>query len=136
MRSPRATKKWRVKTPAGVKPARHVDFGQRGAVDYTVHKDAERMRRYVVRHGGSGATSASSTKERWNAKSGLWTAGFWSRWLLWSRPSLAAAKTLIKTKFGITLTSNSSATKSGAKKKTSTKKKKKTKTSKKKTRKT
>jgi hypothetical protein len=116
IRSPRATKKWRVQTPPGVIPKRHIDFGQRGASDYTVHKDAERMRRYVVRHGGSTAASSSSTKESWGAKSGLWTAGFWSRWLLWSRPSLAAAKKLISSKFGITLTSSKAASAAKAKK--------------------
>lgn len=100
-RSPLATKKWRVSTPPGTKPARHVDFGQRGASDYTVHKDKERMARYVARHGGVGS-GARSTKENWGA-SGLWTAGFWSRWLLWSRPSMAGARSLLRSRFGIRL---------------------------------
>jgi len=106
-KSPKPLKKWRVSTPPGVVPKRHVDFGQRGASDYTMHKDAERMRRYVVRHGGKTSASVSSTKESWGSKAGVWTAGFWSRWLLWSRPSITAAKALIKSKFNITLSTKS-----------------------------
>jgi hypothetical protein len=36
------------------------------------------MKRYLVRH---------RRREKWG-RSGQYTAGFWSRWLLWSRPSL------------------------------------------------
>ena len=77
-RSPIVTKKWRAEFPNG----RHVDFGLRGFSDYTIHKDRARMERYLVRH---------RRRENWTP-SGRYTAGFWSRWLLWSRPSLQAAK--------------------------------------------
>jgi hypothetical protein len=89
--------------------------------DYTQHRDEERMRRYVARHGGSvtfsdsslssggarkvkktkkdvGAKSeqtqrrrgdgSHSTKEDWDNEC---TAGFWSRWLLWEKPSMKEA---------------------------------------------
>lgn len=59
-----------------------VSFGLRGYSDYTLHKDPERMKRYLGRH---------RLRENWT-RSGAKTAGFWSRWLLWSRPSLNSAR--------------------------------------------
>jgi hypothetical protein len=118
-RSPNPAKKWRVRTPPGVKPARHVDFGQKGASDFTMHHDHARMLRYVARHGGGGAGSRSSSKEKWGLN-GLWTAGFWSRWLLWSASTMSGAKALMKSRFGITLTTSKS---SGVAKKKAAKKK-------------
>ncbi len=58
-----------------------VHFGRQGYSDYTLHKDSERMKRYITRH---------KKRENWG-RSGAKTAGFWSRWLLWSRPSLQSA---------------------------------------------
>jgi hypothetical protein len=82
---------------------RTVHFGQRGASDYTIHKNPLRMEQYIRRHGGKPTrfTEPSkvhetmlkrtrSTKEDWS-KAGIYTAGFWSRWLLWSQPSLREA---------------------------------------------
>lgn len=86
-------KKFRAIFPDG----KHVSFGLRGYSDYTLHKDPLRMKRYVLRHGGivpRGSRSMldvkRSTKENWSPK-GVRTAGFWSRWLLWSSPSLERA---------------------------------------------
>ena len=59
-----------------------VNFGRQGYSDYTKHKDKERMERYLTRH---------RSRENWT-RSGAHTAGFWSRWLLWSSPSLLGAK--------------------------------------------
>ena len=89
IKSPRVNKKFRV--IFGDKT--HVDFGQKGYSDYTIHKDPERMKRYLVRH-------SRGHREQWGLK-GIKTAGFWSRWLLWSKPSLSGAKNLIKKKFGV-----------------------------------
>lgn len=58
-----------------------VRFGRKGYSDYTIHKNAERMRRYLTRH---------RKRENWG-RSGRYSAGFWSRWLLWSKPSLKSA---------------------------------------------
>jgi len=58
-----------------------VHFGRKGYSDYTKHKDKERMHRYLSRH---------RKRENWT-RAGRYTAGFWSRWLLWSRPSFRAA---------------------------------------------
>jgi len=58
-----------------------VRFGLKGYSDYTIHKDSARMRKYLTRH---------RARENWG-RSGSKTAGFWSRWLLWSKPSFQAA---------------------------------------------
>ena len=89
-KSPNPKKKYRVTFPDGKK----VDFGGAGYSDYTIHKDPVRMKRYLARHGRMG--------ENWSKK-GIRTAGFWSRWLLWSKPSLPAAKRLMSSRFGILL---------------------------------
>lgn len=59
-----------------------VHFGAKGYSDYTIHRDPVRMKRYLTRHGRG--------RENWT-KSGRYTAGFWSRWLLWSRPTMKGA---------------------------------------------
>ena len=113
-KSPRANKKFRVQF---VDTGKTVDFGAEGYSDYTIHKDPLRMREYVRRHGGQipkwvlgydnpqGVQVAmtrvkKSTKENWADPH---TAGFWSRWLLWSFPNLPAAKKYIKNAHGITI---------------------------------
>lgn len=73
----RAPHKFRAEFPEG----RVVRFGLKGFSDYTKHKDRDRMLRYLGRH---------RRRENWGF-SGRYSAGFWSRWLLWSKPSLQAA---------------------------------------------
>ena len=58
-----------------------VRFGRKGYSDYTLHKDPERMRRYITRH---------KKRENWT-RSGIRTSGWWARWLLWSKPNFSAA---------------------------------------------
>jgi len=91
-----------------------IHFGQAGASDFTIHKDKDRMMLYVGRH---------KSRENWT-KSGIKTAGFWSRWLLWNKPSLAASKRDIASRFGISFSSSSSndVKKSKSRKSTSRKK--------------
>jgi len=60
---------------------RKVKFGAKGYSDFTVHKDVERKKRYIVRH---------RARENWS-RSGMYTPGFWSRWVLWNKPSLRAS---------------------------------------------
>ena len=69
--------KFTVQFPDGPK----VNFGRKGYSDYTIHKDRERMKRYLTRH---------RKRENWT-RAGVRTAGFWSRWLLWSEPNFQAA---------------------------------------------
>jgi len=73
-----------------------IHFGQNGASDYTKHKDVERMRRYTNRH---------KDKENWG-KTGIKTAGFWSKHLLWNKPTISASKTNIRQRFGVTFKSS------------------------------
>lgn len=68
-----------------------IHFGANGMSDFTKHKDPERKKRYIVRH---------QKKENWK-KSGIKTAGFWSRWLLWNKPTITESKRNIETKFNV-----------------------------------
>lgn len=86
-KSTRPTKKFMVITPTGKK----IHFGSSGYGDYTVFKDIERKKRYIIRH---------QKNENWN-KSGINTAGFWSRWLLWNKPTLKSSMQNIMDKFNI-----------------------------------
>jgi hypothetical protein len=112
-KSPKSDKKYRVTFPDNS----HVDFGAKGYSDYTIHKNPLRMRLYVQRHGGNVPSEngnvqnkmlnvTKSNKEIWSMK-GVKTAGFWSRWLLWSYPSLDGAKRFMKKKFGIDILNKS-----------------------------
>ena len=85
--SPRADKKWSVRTPAG----KTIHFGARGYEDYTIHKDERRKESYIARH---------ASRENWTS-SGINTAGFWSRWLLWNKETLEDSIDDIERKFGI-----------------------------------
>ena len=121
-RSPRRNKKWR----AEVLGEKAVDFGQAGASDFTIHKEPDRMLRYLIRHAADmpdslklkskkGSTADddvveralrvdSSRRERWGEDDllrAIQTPGFWSRWLLWSLPDLREAKELIRRKFNV-----------------------------------
>lgn len=89
--STRSGKKWMVTIFYTDGRRKTVHFGAEGYDDYTMHKDPDRMSLYVSRH---------SSKEDWT-KSGIETAGFWSRWILWSKPSLTAAIKFTKDKFGL-----------------------------------
>jgi hypothetical protein len=73
-----------------------IHFGARGMSDFTKHKDVDRMKRYSARHARGGET--------WG-KSGLKTAGFWSKWLLWNKPTLSGSRKDISSRFGVTFRS-------------------------------
>ena len=51
----------------------HIKFGLKGMSDFLHHKDEERRERYINRH---------RKREDWT-RSGVLTAGFFSRWILW-----------------------------------------------------
>lgn len=53
-----------------------VHFGQKGASDYTIHKDDERKNAYIKRH---------EKNENWNDPH---SAGALSRWILWNKKTL------------------------------------------------
>ena len=71
------------------KDNKRVYFGQAGASDFTQHKNEDRKNRYIKRH---------ENNENWT-KSGIDTAGFWSRWLLWNKPSIKESYEDIKKRF-------------------------------------
>ena len=61
--------------------SRTTHFGARGYEDYTTHRDEKRRRNYLSRH---------ASREDWG-RSGLMTAGWLSRHLLWEKPTLKEA---------------------------------------------
>ena len=65
-------------------------FGARGMSDYTQHKDKDRMKNYLARHGKMG--------ENWNDPT---TAGALSRWILWGKPSLRESFNDFKKRFNL-----------------------------------
>jgi hypothetical protein len=70
-----------------------IHFGAAGYEDFTTHKDPARLQRYITRH---------AKRENWT-KSGVATAGFWSKHLLWHKPTLTGSIRSTSTKFGITI---------------------------------
>ena len=113
VKSPDRKKKFRAILGDG----RTVDFGARGYSDYTKHKNPSRMRSYVLRHGGHIPKRIiaerhptkihrmmrdidRSDKEDWKL-SGIDTAGFWSRWYLWSQPDFDSVRKFMTRRFGI-----------------------------------
>jgi hypothetical protein len=77
--STRATKKYMATflEDNGKQTIRH--FGSMGMSDYTIHKDAERKMRYLLRH---------KANEHWEDPK---TAGALSKWILWNKPTLSAS---------------------------------------------
>jgi hypothetical protein len=73
------------------KSGKIIKFGQASASDFTHHKDEQRKQRYINRH---------KNNENWS-KSGIDTAGFWSRWLLWNLPTKKESYIDIKRRFNI-----------------------------------
>ena len=70
-----------------------VHFGAEGYSDFTKHKDEARKQRYINRH---------KNNENWG-KSGIRTAGFWARWLLWNKPTLTASIADIQNRFNVSI---------------------------------
>lgn len=69
-----------------------IHFGQKGASDYTIHKDKERMKNYIARH-------RPNTKEFWkHNKHNLLAPAYWSRWLTWNKPNIRRAANNIEQK--------------------------------------
>jgi hypothetical protein len=73
--------------------SRRVYFGAQGYSDYTKHKDPQRQRNYIRRH---------RSHENWNI-SGIHTSGFWSRWLLWNKPTLRESISDLERRFDVTV---------------------------------
>ena len=89
--SSKADKKFMVKVDG-----KTIHFGAKGYQNYggigkERHLDEERKERYINRH---------KQRENWT-KSGINTAGFWSRWLLWNKPTIHQNITDIQQRFNV-----------------------------------
>jgi len=70
-----------------------IKFGADGYSDFTLSKDEEKKKNYLARH---------EVRENWNL-SGIKTAGFWSRWLLWNKPTIKESIKDIENRFNINI---------------------------------
>ena len=70
-----------------------IHFGSKGMSDYTINQDPNRKRLYIKRH---------RLRENWN-KSGIQTAGFWSKHLLWNKPTLDESIRDIEKRFHVSI---------------------------------
>lgn len=86
-RSTRKDKKYMVTLGDGNK----IHFGGQGYADFTTSKDEEKKASYIARH---------KPRENWD-KSGMVSAGFWSKHILWNKPTLSASIKDTEKRFGI-----------------------------------
>lgn len=87
-------KKYRVEIDLG-DTSKVIHFGDNRHSDYTIHKDPKRKQNYISRH---------RHNENWG-KNGINTAGFWSKNLLWNKPTLGASIRNIQDKFNVKIIS-------------------------------
>jgi hypothetical protein len=73
----------------GVDKEKIIKFGQAGADDYTITKDDEQKKLYIARH---------QKNENWT-KSGIATAGFYAKHILWSEPTIKASLEKMKKEY-------------------------------------
>ena len=66
-----------------------IHFGQQGAGDFTTTRDLAKKSQYIARH---------RKNEDWTL-SGLKTAGFWAKHLLWCEPTLQASVTTLNKRY-------------------------------------
>ena len=66
-------------------------FGSKSYENYTDHNNDKQKASYLARH---------KVREDWD-KSGIHSAGFWSRWLLWHQKSLVKSARDIEKRFGV-----------------------------------
>lgn len=96
LQSDKDAKKLMVINPEGKK----IYFGGGDNMDFILYnkirhpKSNEKRKAYIARH--------SKLNEDWN-KSGINTPGFWSRWLLWEKPTFKGAIDNIEEKFNINI---------------------------------
>jgi hypothetical protein len=73
-----------------------VHFGSPEYENFTMHRDSDRKRLYIIRH---------QTREDWND---IKTPGFWSRWLIWNLPTLSQSIRDTEKRFGIKIVNKTS----------------------------
>lgn len=87
--STRKNKKWMVIFPDNKKT---VHFGARGMSDFTIHKNPQRKELYIGRH------KKKESKFWTHKKANLLRPSYWSRYLLWEKPSLSEGIKFIERK--------------------------------------
>ena len=75
------------KLEAVIDGTKTVPFGQAGASDFTIHKDPARKERCINRHKKNECCDDPTT------------AGFYSRWLLWNKPTLKQSLSDLNNKY-------------------------------------
>ena len=70
-------------------PQKTTHFGQKGASDYTQHRNELRKANYLKRH---------APRENWRDPT---SAGALSRWILWNKPTLTASIEDFKKRFSL-----------------------------------
>jgi hypothetical protein len=77
-----------------IEGGKSVNFGQKGASDFTINKSQERQESYIARH-------KKREEQFWGAEQeNLETASFWSRYLLWENTDIFEAIKEIEKKMG------------------------------------
>ena len=87
-RSTRGDKKY-----MAILPKRTIHFGGNGYTDFTHHGDTNKKYAYMSRH---------QANEDWT-KSGINTAGFWAKHILWNEPSLQESARDVSRRFGLSV---------------------------------
>ena len=77
------------KYDARIDGTKTVSFGQKGASDYTKHKNTDRKDSYIARH---------KKNEDWGA-SGAKSVGFYNKHVHWNKPTLKASTDDINKRF-------------------------------------
>ena len=84
-------KKLDVKLETDAGREKTVRIGAKGMDDFTKTRDEDQKARYLTRH---------RAREDWKL-SGVLSSGFWSRWLLWNKPTLEASRRDVKERFNL-----------------------------------
>jgi len=83
-------KKYEVTLKSADDKLKKIKFGSSDYEDFTTkNKDPKRKELYLARH---------EAREDWT-KTGITTAGFWSRWILWNKRTIGASLTDVKKRF-------------------------------------
>ena len=92
VRSDQPDKKFKVVLEGDAGRSKTIHFGDSASKDFTSHNPLERDERkrlYLARHRAT---------ENWNDPE---TAGFWSRWILWNKPTIAGSLRDVKARFNL-----------------------------------
>ena len=87
--SSRQEKKLMVRIYKNNRRIKTIHFGQKGYEDYTIHHDENRKKKYIKRH---------QVNQDWD---NFFSAGFWSRWILWNKPTITESAKDTENEFGI-----------------------------------